>query len=284
VTTVSERFTRTALLGVRFWDRVSGRPVADGLELVETSSGVAATYGPHGVFAFHDLPGFSDSAYGAGDEPFWNSPPPARAPFTFRLRDRERRFLPFTFEADVPTRGLFAEDCGLTPSPPEIVGVVPLFSAPSRVAPGAVARVSADLWDAEADRHAAWAVLEVSTGTGAAYRGVADERGRVVVLFAYPEPPLHAASPSPPPGSRALSNQTWPLTLSVRYAPAAMSPPPPDPASGEPPDLCAVLTQPPATLLASGSPVTPLGTQLLAFGRELALRTPGHSELHVLPA
>jgi hypothetical protein len=283
VTVISERFTRTALLGVRFWDRVSGRPVADGLELIETSSGAAATYGPHGVFAFHDLPGFSDSAYGAGDDSFWASPP-KRAPFTFRLRDRERRFLPFTFDADVPARGLFTEDCGMAASPPDIVGVVPLFSAPSRVAPGALARVSADLWDAEAGKPAAWAVLEVSTGGTPAYRGVADEAGRVIVLFAYPEPPLHAASPPPPPGSRALSNQTWPLTLTVRYAPAAMSPPSPDPASGEPPDLCAVLTQPQGTLLATDSPVTPLGSQLLAFGRELPLRTPGHSELHVLPA
>jgi hypothetical protein len=282
VTMISERFTRTALLGVRFWDRVSGRPVADGLELVETSSGVAATYGPHGVFAFHDLPGFRDSAYGAGNDSFWASPPNSGG-FTFRVRDRERRFLPFTFDADVPARGLFAEDCGMTPSPPEIVGVVPLFSAPNRVTAGGLARVSADLWDVEAGRPAAWAVLEVWTGGVHAYRGVADQDGRVAVLFAYPEPPLHQTSP-PPGGSRALSHQTWPLTLSVRYAPASMSPPAPDPASGEPPDLCAVLTQPEATLLGADSPATPLGSQLLAFGTELPLKTLGHSELHVLPA
>ena len=28
-----EHVTRTALLGVRFWDRVTGRPVADGLQV-----------------------------------------------------------------------------------------------------------------------------------------------------------------------------------------------------------------------------------------------------------
>ena len=283
MTTVSERFTRTALLGVRFWDRVTGRPVADGLELIETSSGIEATYGPHGVFAFHDLPGFRATAYGAGDDSFWASPP-NRGGFTFRVRDRERRFLSFTFDADVPARGLFAEDCGMAPSPPDIVGVVPLFSAPSRVTAGGLARATADLWDVEADRPAAWAVLEVSTGGVHAFRGVADEQGRVIVLFAYPEPPLHTASPPPPPGSRALTNQTWPVTVGVRYAPAAMSPPSPDPASGEPPDLCAVLTQTEATVLAADSPVTPLGSQLLAFGTDLRLRTPGHSELHVLPA
>ena len=279
---VSERLTRTALLGVRFWDRVTGRPVADGLELVETTSGIAATYGPHGVFAFHDLPGFRDAAYGAGDDTFWESPP-SRGGFTFRVRDRARRFLPYTFDADVPERGLFAEDCGLTPSPPDVVGVMPLFSAPTRAVAGGMARVTADLWDVAADGPAAHAVLEVSAG-GQAYRGVADAQGRVAVLFAYPEPPLHASSPPPPPGSRALSHQSWPLTCSVRYAPAATSPPTPGLAGDEAPDLCAVLTQANATLLASDSPVTPLGTQLLAFGAELPLRTPGHSELHILPA
>jgi hypothetical protein len=279
---VSERLTRTALLGVRFWDRVTGRPVADGLELVETTSGTAATYGPHGVFAFHDLPGFRASAFGAGDDVFWSSPP-TRGAFTFRVRDREHRFLPFTFDADVPARGLFTEDCGLAPSPPEIVGVVPLFSAPTREAAGGTARVTADLWDVEADAPASYAVLEVSTGSNV-FRGVADADGKVAVLFAYPEPPLYATSPPPPAGSRALSHQSWPLTIGVRYAPAAMSPPVPAPASGEPPDLCAVLTQAEATLLAADSPATPLGPQSLAFGAALPLRTPGHSELHVLPA
>jgi hypothetical protein len=90
VTVILDTVTRTALLGVRFWDRVTGRPVADGLELIETVSGIRATPGPSGVFAVHDLPGLRASSFGAGDEPFWASPP-GRAPFTFRVRDRARR-------------------------------------------------------------------------------------------------------------------------------------------------------------------------------------------------
>jgi hypothetical protein len=282
VTVPAERLTRTALLGVRFWDRVGGRPVADGLELLETTSETLATCGPHGVFAFHDLPGMHESAYGTGDDAFWSSPP-NRGPFRFRLRDRARRFLPFTFDADLPVQGLFMEDCGIGSSPPDVVGAVPLFSSPSRVAPGSLARVSADLWNIVDDEPAAWAVLEITTGDGSLHRGVADEQGRVIVLFAYPEPPPHPISPPPSPGSRALARQTWPLTLEVRYARSATSPSPGVP-DGEPPDLCAVLTQPNATLLASASPAISLGPQPLAFGRELALRTPGHSELLVLPA
>jgi hypothetical protein len=153
---------------------------------------------------------------------------------------------------------------------------VPLFSAPARIAPAGTAAVRADLRDAVTGAPAAWAVLEVSSAGTPVHRGVADERGSVVVLLPYPEPPWHG--PSPPPGSRALSDQTWSVSVSVRYSPAATSPP-----AGEPPDLCAVLTQSPATLLAMLSPSSPLGAQTLAFGRELVLRTAGRSDLLVLP-
>jgi hypothetical protein len=279
---VLETVTRTALLGVQFWDRVSGRVVSDGLQLVDTTSGAQAHPNRSGVFVVHDHPGLRRSAFGTGDDAFWSSPPIASSA-TFALADAERRFLPFSFTADLPRRGLFAEDCGVIASPPDsVVGGVPLFSTPSRVAPAGIAAVRADLWDALADAPAASAVLEVSANGAPLARGVADALGRTVVFFAYPEPPWHGSSP--PPGSRALSAQTWPLTLAVRYAPAAASPPLPHPASGVAPDLCAVLTQAFGTLLEAESPATPLGPQTLAFGRELVLRTPGRSVLLVIPA
>jgi hypothetical protein len=269
-TVVLETVTRTALFGVRFWDRVTSSVVADGLEVVETTSGTQMQPNRSGVFVLHSLPGLRDSMYGAGDDAFWASPP-ASAPIAFTVVDTQRRFLPFSFASDVPLRGLFAEDCGLPASPPPegVVGGVPLFSAPSRIAPAGTGAVRADLWDAVADAPAAAAVLEVDAGGGASYRGVADDQGRVVVLLPYPEPPWHGGSP--PPGSRSLSNQTWPVDVAVRYAPPA-SPP-----SSSPPDLCAVLDQAPAEPLG-------LAAQTLAFGRELVLRTPGLSVLHVVPA
>jgi hypothetical protein len=280
--TVLDTVTRTALLGVRFWDRVTGRPVSDRLEVVETTSGARAVPNRSGVFVLHDLPGMRASEFGAGDDAFWASPP-AISTIGFTVVDRLGQFLPFAFTADVPFRGLFAEDCGLAASPPDaIVGGVPLFSAPSRIVPAGIAAVRAELWDVEAHAPAAWAVLEVSAGAGPVHRGVADAGGRTVVLLPYPEPPWHSSSP--PPGSRALSEQTWPLTLAVRYAPAHGSPPLPDPASDVVPDLCSVLTQPTGTLLAADSPSTVLGPQILTFGRELVLRTSDQSVLHVLTA
>jgi hypothetical protein len=147
--------------------------------------------------------------------------------------------------------------------------------------PAGTAVVRADLWDADADAPAAWAVLEVGAPGGATYHGVADAAGRVAVLLPYPEPPWHGSSP--PPGSRALSDQTWPLELAVRYSPAAASPPLPDPSAGVPPDLCAVLTQRPATLVDDSSPLALL-TPTLRFGHELVVKTSGRHVLLVYPA
>lgn len=278
---VLERLTRTALLGVRPWDFATGRAVTDGLSLTDVRHGVQARANGSGVFAFHDLPSLHDSAFAAGDQAFWDSPP-ASGDFTLELSDHQLRFLTFRFDARAPARGLFREDCGPTASPPELdVPGVPLFSAPSRPVPPGMAAVSADLWDLDADAPAAWAVLELTPPGGPTTRGVADGRGCVLVPLAYPEPPWQDSSP--PPGARSLSEQTWPLELAVRYEPAGAGPPLPDPASGVAPDLCAVLAQGHATALAAVSPMSPLTAATLAFGRRLTLRTPGHSVLFVTP-
>jgi hypothetical protein len=268
--TVLERVTRTALLGVRPWDGATGRAVTEGLTLTELRHGIRAIPNRSGVFAFHDLPGLRASSFGEGHDVFWASPP-AHAQFTLELADERGRYLSFRFDAEAPARGLFRESCGPS-SPPELdVPGVPLFSAPGRMVPGGLAGVRADLWDSDAGRPAAWAVLEITAAPGVTVRGVADDRGRVLVLLPYPEPPWQTGSP--PPTAVALSEQTWTLGLAARYAPA------PDPVL--PPDLCAVLSQPPATLLAALSPAVALTTATLNFGQVLTLRTPGHSVLHV---
>jgi hypothetical protein len=234
------------------------------------------------VFVLHDLPGLRASALGAGDAPFWVSPPAAGV-FTFEVVDRLGRFLPFQFEAPVPTRRLFTETCGLPPAPPDdLVEGIPLFSTPARIVPPGTAVARADLWDTVADAPAAWAVLEVGEPGGQVVRGIADREGRVAVLLPYPEPPWHGSSP--PPGGRSLSDQTWSLDVAVRYSPHEGSPPLPDPASGIPPDLCTVLRQRPGTLLAGASPAAPLTSATLAFGRELVMRTTGRHVLLVSPA
>ena len=277
-----ENVTRTAPLGVRPWDAVTGRAITDGLRLTELRHGIVASANRSGVFVFHDLPGLRESAFGSGDDAYWSALA-AVSRFELELVDTRRRFLPFRFDAAAPTRGLLREQCPHASSPPEVdVPGVPLFTAASRPVPPGLATVRADLWDIELDAPAAWAVLEVTPVGAPAVRGIADERGRVLVLLAYPEP--HWAGSSPPAGSRALADQTWDLVLGVRYDPASASPPLPDPGAGIAPDLCTVLGQGAATLLAAPSPAAPLTGATLAFGRQLTLRTLGSSVLLVSPA
>jgi hypothetical protein len=272
--------TRTALLGVRFWDSVAGRAPAEGLAVTETSTGAAALTTPSNAYVFHDLPGLRAAAFGAGDSTFWGSPP-VSAPFTFEVTDSDERFIPFRFTAELPQPGLFVPPCLTTGSPPLPASCVPVFSAPARPVQPGMALVRAELWNAVADAPAAGAVLEV-TGVGARpWRGIADVQGRVAVQCPYPEPRWQ--STSPPAGSAALSAQTWTIDVSVRYSPAQSSPPAAAWQACQPPDLCDVWTQTSGTLLATYSPSAVLPPQTLTFGRELVLRSTGQSILLVLP-
>ncbi len=275
---VLEVVTRTALLGVEFWDSVSGRAIADGLTLTELPSGTAALANAGGVFALHDLPGMRASAFGAGDPAFWASPP-AKTRSILELRDSRRRFLDFRFGADAPTRGLFDQYCTSTSPPDGPVGTVPLFSSPTRPVPAGTAVIRGDLWDLAAGREAAWALVEVSAA-GQVHRGVAGPDGRVAVFLPYPEP--QSALTSPPAGEGALSAQTWSVSVAVKYSSQSSSPP--AHGAGAPPDLCTVFSQADATALESESPIAPLAPQTLAFGRDLVLRSAGQSVLLVLPA
>lgn len=275
-----EILTRTAVLGVSFWDSLTGRAAAEGLQLREASTGQLAIPNPSNVYVFHDLPGLRAASLSSGEAVFWSSTP-AGAQFTFELIDRDRRFIPFRFTTDVPQRGLFVPPCLASGSTPGGGESIPLFSAPSRPIQPGFAAVRADLWDAIADVPAAGAVLEVSGVGSSPWCGIADWRGQVVVQCPYPEPRWQVASP--PPGSAALSQQSWTVELSVSYAPAQTSPLSSGPEACRPLDLCEVLTQSAGTLLASYQPTTVLAAQTLMFGRELVLRSTGRSVLLVLP-
>jgi hypothetical protein len=257
-----ETVTRTAPLGVRFVDEVTGAVVSDGLTVLAPRAGSAvparAVPTRGGVFALRGLPGLREVERGDGGAAFWASPP-AGGSFRIEVRDALGRFHDFAFDALAPARGLLAELCG---SPPRGGGTggVPLFSTPSRPAPAAVAVVRAELRDADTGGPAAWARLEVTTAAGRA-RGVADARGAVAVFCPYP--PLPTTVASPPASSRpSLNEQTWPVTVEACYGgPRAEL------------DLCAVLDQPRAAI-AAGSPPAESLSQTLRYGRELVIPGP----------
>ena len=201
------------------------------------------------------------------DERALEASPAALCEVVVEVEDREGRFLSCQFAAWLPHAGLLSlPEC----APPDIPAqTIPLYSAPARLAPGLIAAVRAELYDTSAGRPAAWALLEAFSGTTLQARGVSDAHGVALLLFAYPAPPRQLMG-SPGGGGVPLLLQTWSLRLSAYYAPGSAAP------AVLP--LCALLHQPPATLLASESPATPFDTVELVFGQELIVATVGRSD------
>jgi hypothetical protein len=286
-----DRVTRVAPFGVRFWDPVMSAPVGPGLVVTARPSAggraVTAVPGPAGAFVLRGLPGLSEWERGAGDEPFWQQVPDP-TPYRVEVRDPAGRFLPLAFDAELPVRGLVTSACAApavpVPLPAAQARVVPLFSAPGRPVPPGAAVVRAHLVarvnPATEPEPAAWALL-IGTLPGAAPRttlGVADADGRVTLLVPHPEIP-DAALGGEPAGEAPLvrlSDQTWPLDLAARFGGAD-----PPVATDDIPDLCRLLDQRPADLIAddTAAPRTPLTQTALRYGRETVLRTAARSTL-----
>lgn len=286
-----ERVTTMTPLGIRFWDAAADAQVTDGLVVTarpQANPGarpVAAFRAGSGVYAFAGLPGlreFEQPRTGAPDPAF---PPPAAAkPFWIDVMDAFGRFLPVTFAAAAPTPGLFLIGTGGATAPPGFF----LFPAASRSTGAGIAAVRADLVDADTGLPAAFAAVEVDVpGSGTAV-GLADDAGRVAVLFPAPAVVRPVVPPAPPPVGSPPPAPTWPLAVRVRYAPAGLTfvPPPPPAGRDAPgpsrPELRGVLTQAlgqivPDPALAPVDQITPD----LALGIDLVLRTAGRSELLV---
>jgi hypothetical protein len=273
---VIERLSKVAPLGVRFWDAITHKSIGDGLlvtayRALQPDRRFALTLNRANVFVLQNVPGLRDVEFGAGDQVYWDDLP-APQNFVIDVFDTTNRFQPFTFTSGVPTRDLFELICG---SPPEQAGV-PLFSAPTRSVPGGYGVIRAELrdesqFDSRTQEYApaSWAMLEAWYDGQRVGRGLADQQGRIVVFFSYPEP-INPPISSPPTPRTALTAQQWPIELRVFYAalPAAQSP-----------DLCAALTQSPATLLSALSPPTPLTIVNVAYGVDAIAKTVGRSDL-----
>lgn len=280
---VLERLTLVAPLGLSFHDAATGERIGGGLTVTiypanNSAQRVAAFANRSGIYVLHHAPGLRALEQGAGDEAFWKNLPPTQT-FVVEVRDTERRFQPFRFEAALPApRGLFNWVSPFEPSPPaEGNSSIPLYSAPARAPRSGMAVVRADLWDAQANAPAAWAIVEARLDGQLHARGLSDERGRVALIFPYPKPtdsPLASPIASPPVNKNVpLLEQTWELTLNAGYAPAD------DDAARNPsplPDLRATLDQlnaPPARLWADFAGQEELAGVTLKYGRELILKS-----------
>ena len=292
-----ERLTLNAPLGVRFWDtalgtyvrgrlRVSVYPEGDPLRATEAVANRSGTY------VLHHAAGLGDFEMGLLGTEFTETIP-ARSPFIVEVRDFEGRFLPVAFEAELPFKGLFRRSFAASASPlePPDDFSIPLYSSISRSAPSGLAFLRAELYEtaaAESDegalmKPAAWAVLEAyATGAGAGLlgRGIADEEGRVMLVFAYPPPRSSGSSsagsaPGPFTAGLPFLDQQWPIELRAYYDGQGDVLSPPSPASPLAstgargrglPYLSRLLDQSPAALFLDQAQTEPLTQVTLMYG------------------
>ena len=280
-----DRLTSVAPLGLRFHDATTGAAVGDGLNVSAYPFGqpnAARALFPNrrGVFVLHHAPTLRTVENGTGDDDYWNNLP-AKKDFVVEVRDHQDRFLPFQFVAALPNRGIYEWHDPVIGSPPSSRRSIPLYSSPTRTVPAGFAVIRADLWDPTRDTagsEAASAVLELYDNDRFVARGIADQQGRVALMFPYPAPKSFA--PSSPPGSPlgsppraagpALIDQIWTFRVRALYA---IQSPPQIPSTDASPDLRAVLSQPEAAVWADEAQTDQLLEVAVQFGQPLILRS-----------
>jgi len=291
---VIERTTHVTPFGLGLWDGVAGALVSDGIEVrVWTPS----ARGPHSpktaranradVFVAQDLQALRPFESGAGDAAFWATLPTPPTSFLVDVRDTRGRFTSFATTIDMPApRGTVVPSCidalFVPPNPPTSPvarpAFVPIYSTAGRNAPAGMTAVRTRLMRDDGSGPAQYAVLEVRDRGRMIGRGVADERGEVAAIFAYPEPPDAPASSPPasplsplsPPSSgpkQPLATQEWDVDISVFYG-STLRMVRNDPSRPALPDLCALVSQPRATIT---SPAVALSPAKLRYGAELVL-------------
>ena len=300
---VIEEFTHVTPFGIGLWDVVGKGLVSEGLSVrvralagTEVASTTMAAATRSGVFAVHGLDRLRAFESGSQGLDSWIVPSPPR-PHLIDVRDGAGRFVPFALHILLPVRGLATPPCvdalwpievasplATSPASAAVPMYVPIFSTPARDTPAGRATVRARiLTDRASEDAAAYAVIELRHAGALLARGIADARGDVVAMFAYPEPP------DPPPTSPGggstppvpLVNQSWPIEVAVRYR--ADLPSYPVGAADAVPDLCDVLQQPIIAVFTS-SPIAPLTEATLRYGETLVLGAPSGAELFISPA
>jgi hypothetical protein len=220
-------------LGLRFWDRVRGGYIGEGLIVtgfLKARPDWPMTARPNrsGIFVFHSL------SARCHEKPAGVSSTPQSLTvngLVVCVYDELGRFLPFRFSIDDPTRGLFSWNgpvCSPV-SPPAAyplmcpVQSVPLFSSPVRIVPDGMTAVRADLRRISSANpegvKAAWAVMEVIHKGRTLGCGMADSKGRAAVILPYPQPLISNSLPSGAGSVPPLHKQCWTIDLRVRFRP-----------------------------------------------------------------
>jgi hypothetical protein len=285
-----------APLGVKFWDVATGAYVGNGMRVVvyrndDRLHATQASVNRSGTYVLHHASGLREFEMGMG--PAFTDTLPPRQPFTIEVTDEQRRFLPLKFEADLPCKGLFNWQETMTGQvpldPPAGNPGVPLYSSSMRAAPAGMAVLRAELYESPSEvtnevpqtTPAAWAMLEARRGGRLLGRGIADERGRVALIFAYPAPEDSGRPSSGSPAreftaSLPFRQQEWTIELQAYYEPQVISSPPvpfsPQPSNFSSDDKASVpilgdiLKQSPADLFLDEGQTEPLRDVTLTYG------------------
>jgi hypothetical protein len=259
-----------APLGLRFWDVATQSAAGAGLYVeahpnATPERATPAAVGPSGIYSFCRLPGLRGFENGAGDEPFWASDAP-RVPFTVLTSDPQNRYLPCRLAITLPVKGIYAQrssplDSGLVPD----ASWIPLFTASSRPVPDAMAVIRAQLQDKVSGEAAAWAMVTARAADLAPVTGLADARGSLALPLPYPEPRNFALGSPLGTGGSKLTDQRWPVTISVFYSPGRDR--------ELAPDLEETLRQPPGIAWRDSLHTGEADSFSLQFGRDLTLRS-----------
>lgn len=284
---VLDRVTIAAPLGLRFRDAMTGAFVGDGFSVWAYPSTQPHERRPlipnrKGVYVLHHAPGLRNFEIGKGDDEFWSNLS-TKTDFVVEVRDQQDRFVPFQFTAALPARGIYQWNDTTGGSPPSGTASVPVYSSSARIAPAGIAVVRADLWDPFRDGHgagAASAVIELHDDQQLLARGIADQQGRIAILFPYPAP--RSFSPASPPGSGfgsppvatgpPLTEQVWMLRVRAFYARPTES----VPVSRDNdvlPELRSTLSQPEAVLWADETRTEPLLETAVQYGQSRILKS-----------
>lgn len=263
-------------LGIRFWDAAQDAQVSDGLEVTAWPEGMplSATIAfrtASGIYAFHGLPGLHDLEYPSGDPSPPDSPPCPRR-FIIEVLDRQQRFLPVAFSADLPYRGIYPTE-GMSSPPQRRLPGFYLFSAPTRPRTASLGIIRAQLEEKGTQNPAGYAVLAIGVPGNKTWYGLADERGCAAVFLPYPVFSGRSGGSSPVSSPVEVREQHWDVSIRVQYDPTALR----FPAGSKIPDLRSVLNQAPGSIwstlaLQHEQPVTRLPAELI-FGQELVVRT-----------
>ncbi len=253
-----ERFSTQTLLGIRFWDRITGNPVTGGLRVVaqrlspdrtqRLGKAILGRLTPSGVITFFGLSG-AERVGGDPTDQLWETTPPDQL-VAIDLKDDLGRYLPISFVARMPFRGAFKGRGDWLTTPllrpvPEIgdeMGVQ-LWSAPTRPLPAGQAVIRAQLvvGDSQEAPPASYALVEVTQPVSGPppeepfqHFGITSADGQLILPLPYPPVPDPPGDDYPP-----LEQQQFPLTITVRYSDSRTTL-----VGSDVPDLESILTQP----------------------------------------